>query len=195
MHPIHDGVRRFQAEAYPDLSEHFAGLADGQSPHTLFVTCSDSRIDPALLTQSKPGQIFVQRNAGNLVPVHGEDEGTASAVEYAVAALGVGLIVVCGHSGCGAMGGLLKPDSLASLPRVAAWVKHAEPTFGAVASLGPALQLSSAIEHNASRQLDNLQTHPSVQAALAAGKLRLEAWVYDIASGSVRVVRAVGGEA
>ena len=195
MHAIHDGVRRFQAEVYPDLRERFEELAGGQSPPTLFITCSDSRVDPSLITQQGPGDLFVSRNAGNLVPVHGEDEGTASAVEYAVAALGVELIVVCGHSGCGAMGGLLAPDSLASLPRVAAWVKHAQPTADAVAQLGPGLKLSSAIEHNASKQLDNLQTHPTVEAAMAAGKLRLEAWVYDIGSGSVRVVRTVGGEA
>ncbi len=194
MHPIHEGVRRFQAEVFPGLSERFAGLAEGQSPHSLFITCSDSRIDPGLVTQSRPGEIFVQRNAGNLVPEYGRDEGTASAVEYAVAALGVQLIVVCGHSGCGAMGALLNPGSLALLPRVASWVEHAAPTGAAVADYGPARQLDGAIEHNALRQLDNLQTHPSVQVALAEGRLRLEAWVYDIASGSVRVVGSVGSE-
>jgi carbonic anhydrase len=194
MHPIHQGVRRFQAEVFPGLSQRFAGLADGQSPHTLFITCSDSRIDPGLITQSRPGEIFVQRNAGNLVPEHGQDEGTASAVEYAVAVLGVELVVVCGHSGCGAMGGLLNPGSLAELPRVAAWVEHAAATGEAVAGYGPARQLDVAIEHNAERQLDNLQTHPSVRAALAEGRLRLEAWVYDIGSGSVRVVGSVGSE-
>jgi len=191
MHPIHDGVRAFQTERLPALRDHFKGLASGQSPHTLFITCSDSRIDPALITSAQPGQIFVSRNAGNLAPPYGEDVGTASAIEYAVAALKVEQIVVCGHSGCGAMGGLLAPESLEALPQVAAWVRHAEATRAAVA--GEAHPLPAAVRHNAATQLENLRTHPTVAAALEAGTLRLEAWVYDIPTGEINIVSTVEG--
>ena len=110
------GIQRFQAHAYPRLSERFEGLAGGQSPHTLFITCSDSRIDPSMITQTLPGELFVVRNAGNLVPAPDVDYSTSSAVEYAVDALGVKQIVVCGHSGCGAMGAALNPTSVEALP-------------------------------------------------------------------------------
>lgn len=191
MSAIHDGVKTFQNDVYPAMQARFEELAGGQAPPTLFITCSDSRVDPSLITQQGPGELFVSRNAGNLIPVHGEDEGTASAVEYAVAALGVELIVVCGHSGCGAMGGLLNPGSLESLPRVAAWVAHAESTAEAVADTAADERLGAAISHNAAQQLENLKTHPTVQAALEAGSLKMQAWVYDIGSGAVSVVAEV----
>ena len=191
MSAIHDGVKTFQNDVYPAMQARFEELAGGQAPPTLFITCSDSRVDPSLITQQGPGELFVSRNAGNLIPVHGEDEGTASAVEYAVAALGVELIVVCGHSGCGAMGGLLNPGSLESLPRVAAWVAHAETTAEAVADAAADERLGAAISHNAAQQLENLKTHPTVQAALEAGSLKMQAWVYDIGSGAVSVVAEV----
>jgi carbonic anhydrase len=188
MADIHDGVQQFQKTSYPGLETHFRSLEDGQSPHTLFITCSDSRIDPSLLTQSKPGSIFVLRNAGNLMPAGGVDVGSASAVEYAVAALNVELIVVCGHSGCGAMGGLMSPGSLQTLPIVARWVEHAACTRSA---LGEGASVDDAIRHNAIQQLANLQTLSVVEDAIKAGTLGLEAWVYDFPSGGVEVVASV----
>ncbi|MFT7519971.1 MAG: carbonic anhydrase, partial [Kiritimatiellia bacterium] len=119
IHSLFDGNNRFRAHVLPQMADHFMSLADGQSPHTLFVACSDSRVDPSLITQTQPGELFVIRNAGNLVPVYGQDDGSAAAVEYAVQALKVRRIVVCGHHGCGAMGGLLQPKSLSALPTVA----------------------------------------------------------------------------
>ena len=189
MAMIHEGVQQFQDNTYPNLKAHFLSLKDGQSPHTLFITCSDSRIDPSLLTQSKPGSIFVLRNAGNLIPADGEDLGSASAVEYAVAALKVGLIVVCGHSGCGAMGGLMNPSSLEQLPYVARWVEHAACTRSA---LGEGASVDEAIRHNAVQQLANLRTLSVVQDAINTRGLRLEAWVYDISSGGIEIVATVG---
>jgi carbonic anhydrase len=189
---IHDGVKTFQETAYPGLSAHFESLKDGQAPHSLFITCSDSRIDPSLITQSRPGSIFVSRNAGNLVPPEGQDVGTASAVEYAVAALKVERIVVCGHSGCGAMGGLMTPGSLETLPFVAQWVEHAACTREALGSEGT---VDQAIRHNAIQQLANLRTLAVVEDAIQTRGLVLEAWVYDIASGQVDVVGTSGGAA
>lgn len=190
MAMIHEGVQQVQDNTYPNLKAHLSSLKDGQSPHTLFITCSDSRIDPSLLTQSKPGSIFVLRNAGNLIPADGEDLSSASAVEYAVAALKVELIVVCGHSGCGAMGGLMKPSSLEQLPYyVARWVEHAACTRSA---LGDGASVDEAIRHNAVQQLANLRTLSVVQDAISTRGLRLEAWVYDISSGGIEIVATVG---
>lgn len=194
MHAIHQGKVRFQAHVHPLLRDRFEALADGQSPHTLFVTCSDSRVDPSLITQTSPGEIFVLRNAGNLIPVHGQDDGSASAVEYAVTALKVQRIVVCGHSGCGAMGGLLAPEALQTLPTVARWIEHAEVTRRACSHFG-ADRLARSIEHNAIAQLDNLASHPAVSEALDEGRLVLEAWVYEIPTGRIDVLETRGATA
>src|SRR5215472_11604212 len=122
------GVRRFQREVYPQRKAEYQQLArEGQKPHTLFITCADSRIDPELITQSGPGEIFVSRNIGNLVPAYGDALGGVSAIiEYAVAALQVSHVVVCGHSDCGAMVGLLHPEKVAQLPIVKSWLRHGE---------------------------------------------------------------------
>ncbi len=190
MRTLQQGVHHFQTQVMPTMREHFAGLADGQQPQTLFVTCSDSRVDPSLITQTSPGELFVLRNAGNLVPLPGADDGSASAVEYAVSALKVRRIVVCGHSGCGAMGGLLNPQAVAGVPVVARWIEHAKPTLFAVGQLDKSEQLPQAIRHNASAQLENLMAHRFVRDAVEAGNLTLEAWVYDIRTGHVDVLPA-----
>ena len=117
------------------MAARFAALAGGQDPDTLFVACSDSRVDPSLITQTQPGEIFVLRNAGNVITPYGTDGGVDSAVEYAVAALDVKRIVVMGHSGCGAVGGALNPDSLGALPAVREWVSHLQDTAEATAHL------------------------------------------------------------
>lgn len=178
------GVSRFQAHVHPRLSQRFEELAGGQSPHTLFITCSDSRIDPSLITQTLPGELFVVRNAGNLVPAPDVDYSTSSAVEYAVDALGVQQIVVCGHSGCGAMGAALAPDSVKALPHVAQWLRVADVEVHSD-------DLATQVDANAQAQLDRLRAHPSVARALEAGELRLEAWTYEIPTGGVRVLREV----
>lgn len=177
------GLLRFTNEVLPSKAELFAGLANGQSPHTLFITCADSRVDPSLIVQAEPGEIFVVRNAGNIVPALDSDgssaDGTAASIEYAVAVLGVQHIVVCGHSGCGAMAGLMAPESLGALPSVARWVVKS----GADAS---ETDIDSLIEDNVVVQLADLATYPSVRDALATGSVTLHGWVYDIASGVVR---------
>ena len=119
MQKLVDGIHKFQKDVFATQTRFFERLADGQKPLALFITCSDSRIDPSMLTQTKPGELFIMRNAGNIVPPYGASScGEAATIEYAVAVLGVRDIVVCGHSHCGAMTGLLHPDSLAELPLV-----------------------------------------------------------------------------
>lgn len=191
MDKLAAGVQKFQGKPYTERKDLFDRLSQGQAPRTLFITCSDSRIVPSLVTSTEPGDLFVIRNAGNIVPPYqSAPSGEAGTIEYAVAVLKVQHIVVCGHSGCGAMGALLDPDSVKSLPSVARWLELAEPTKRCIeAACGPdepmADKVKRAIEVNTLRQLDNLRGHPAVSAALMQGKLALHAWVYDIGTGTV----------
>lgn len=193
MDEIIAGVRAFQRDVFPENRELFAELAAGQSPQALLITCSDSRIDPYLLTQSQPGQLFVLRNAGNLVPEFGQHVGGVTAtIEFAIVALRVPNIIICGHSGCGAMAGLLNPASVRAMPRVAEWLEHAavvRDSLADVGSLSSPAALQRAVEANVIVQLEHLRTHPSVATALAAGRLDLHGWVYDIATGQVTSYR------
>jgi carbonic anhydrase len=184
------GIHDFQERDFRPLKGLFEQLARGQNPETLFITCSDSRIDPNLLTQSKPGDLFILRNAGNIVPPHGAANGGEGAtIEFAVAGLGVKDIIVCGHSHCGAMKGLLEPETIASLPAVTSWLSHAETTrrilrenYGHLA--GDKL-LMAAVEENVLVQLENLRTLPAVASRLVKGDLHLHGWVYKIETGEV----------
>ena len=191
MKNLVDGVCRFQNTEYGARKELFEKLSQGQHPGALFITCSDSRIDPNLVTQSEPGDLFVLRNAGAIVPPHGADAGAeAGAIEYAVSALGVRDVIICGHSQCGAMGGLLNPASVEKLPAVKTWLKHAEATSRIISEnhadvVDPAARLAAAIEANVLVQLENLRTHPSVAAAIERGELALHGWVYKFETGDV----------
>lgn len=184
MRELQEGVTCFRRDVYPAKRTLFEKLKDGQSPHTLFITCSDSRIDPCLITQTEPGDLFVVRNAGNLVPpADGAATGEQGTIEFAVAALGVRYAVVCGHSGCGAVKGLLNRDSLGSLPMVDSWLRYAEPTLERI---DPAKStLEEAIKANVLVQMENLKTLPAVKQAVDQGKLTLLAWYYDIGDGKI----------
>jgi carbonic anhydrase len=187
------GVRKFRREVYPSQKEMYEQvMREPQHPHTLIVTCADSRIDPEMLTQSSPGEIFVTRNIGNLVPAYGQMPGGISAViEYAVTALEVSQVVICGHQDCGAMKGLLQPDSVARMPLVKSWLVNAEAALSVVEARNAAGahkdMLNELIEENVLLQMNHLRTHPLVAGKVAMGTLAISGWVYDIASGSVRV--------
>jgi carbonic anhydrase len=185
------GVRRFREKEFPSRRELYAQITrDGQKPHTLFITCADSRLDPELLTGSGPGDIFVSRNIGNVVPAYGGMLGGVSAViEYAVSALEVSQIVVCGHSDCGAMKSLLRPESLDKLPTVKRWLTSAEAAISVTNAIcarenGPRF-LSHLVEQNVLLQISHLKTHPSVAGQMARGHLEIRGWVFDINSGEV----------
>jgi carbonic anhydrase len=187
------GVRRFQQEVYPKHKHRYLELVrKGQQPHSLFITCADSRIDPELITQSGPGEIFVSRNIGNMVPTYGEVTGGVSAlIEYAVGALQVRHIVVCGHTDCGAMIALLHPEKVKSFPTVKSWLRNGQAARRIVRKRNTALdgdsKLEQLTEENVLLQMQHLATHPSVAASLAGGTLALSGWVYDIGHGLVRI--------
>jgi carbonic anhydrase len=184
------GVHQFQKSAFAERRELFERLADGQHPHSLFITCADSRIDPSLLTQAAPGELFILRNAGNLVPSYGKENGAeAAGIEYALAVLNVEHIVICGHSHCGAMTALVDPSQAADLPAVRDWLGHAAATRRVLDENYGDLPLDEAvnvtIQENVLIQIENLRTHPLVAARLASGRLRLHGWVYKIETGEV----------
>jgi carbonic anhydrase len=187
------GLSRFQTTIFPERQATYERvIREGQEPHTLFLTCADSRIDPELLTQSGPGEIFVSRNIGNLVPAYGEMLGGISAVvEYAVVALEVSQVVVCGHTDCGAMKGLLHPDDIVAMPVVKSWLRNAEAALSVVKARDTARDESAAlqelIEENVLLQMRHLHTHPSIAGKLAQGKIALSGWLYDIARGTVNI--------
>ncbi|MBX3442742.1 MAG: carbonic anhydrase [Planctomyces sp.] len=190
MQRLIQGIHTFQKDTFRELENLFEKLARGQTPETLFITCSDSRIDPNLLTRSNPGELFILRNAGNIVPPYGAANGGEGAtIEFAVAGLGVQDIIICGHSCCGAMKGLLSPEAVASLPAVEAWLKHAETTRRIVqenySELSGESLLRATTEENVLVQLENLRTLPAVASRMVKGDLHLHGWVYDIASGAV----------
>ncbi len=187
------GVRQFQREVYAKNSERYQqAVRQPQKPHTLFITCADSRIAPEALTQAQPGDIFVTRNIGNLVPAYGEMVGGVSAViEYAVEALGVSQIVICGHTDCGAMKGLLHRDKLTNMPTVNHWLRNAEAALSVVKARDSFADENSKLlelaEENVLLQLNHLRTHPSVAGKMAQGKLSTYGWVYDIGHGDIYI--------
>lgn len=189
MNNLLAGLRRYQTEIRPRYEGIFATLASTQKPHTLVVTCSDSRVDPNLLASAGPGELFVVRNVANLVPPFADD-GDASAgaaVGYAVSVLGVRDVVVCGHSSCGGANALLAPPP--SDPFLRRWLADARDVVDTLAETGPldpSRPLGDCVSQLCTlRQLENLRTHPSVRDALERNELRLHAWWFDIAKSEV----------
>ncbi|QDU36150.1 Carbonic anhydrase 1 [Maioricimonas rarisocia] len=196
MQQLVNGIRQFQNTISEEQKALFSRLSDGQQPGALFITCSDSRVCPNLLTQTQPGELFVLRTAGNIVPPYGAVQGgEAATIEYAVAALKVPDIVVCGHAKCGAMDALMKGEGLDQVPAVQAYLRHAEATRRIMSETSgevddPARRLELAIEQNVLVQLENLRTHPAVAAAIARGDVRLHGWVYHFHTGDVTAYSA-----
>lgn len=199
MEKIISGVKRFQQDAYTQRKALFDELATGQSPEVLFITCADSRIDPNLITQTGPGDLFVCRNAGNVVPPKGTaTSGITASIEFAVAALKVKHIVICGHTDCGAMKGAMNPGGLDALPHVQEWVGHCSEAVASCADrhggeLGPE-HLREVTEENIRVQIQHLQDQPAVAAALQAGEVDIHGWLYDIGAGGVDVLDPDSGE-
>lgn len=187
---IVEGFMHFRHEVFPQQQELFKKLATAQSPRAMFITCADSRIVPELITQSSPGDLFVTRNVGNVVPPYGQmNGGVSTALEYAVAALGVQHIIICGHSDCGAMRAVLNPQSLDKMPTVKAWLRHAEVARTVVennCSCGSEKETMHVLtQENVIAQLQHLRTHPSVASKLASGQLFIHGWVYNIETSEI----------
>lgn len=185
MQPLIDNARTFGQRP-----EEFAPLAHGQSPQVLFITCSDSRVVPALITGARPGQLFELRTAGNIVPPHttGHPTSEAATIEYAVSVLGVQDVVVCGHSHCGAVGALVRGDDLDAVPAVRDWLAHAAEDPKAADPQDPAV--AEAVQNHVLAQVLRLRSYPCVERRLTEGRLRLHAWFYEVHTGAVREHRA-----
>jgi carbonic anhydrase len=186
MYDLAEGVAQFQRDVFSRKADLFAHLATTHTPNTLFIGCSDARVVPELITSSEPGELFVIRTAGNLVPAYGQGaDGVAASVEYAVAVLGVRRIVVCGHSACGAMTALAEGHDLTAAPMVADWLRHADAARASACNA----DVAQLVRRNVIAQLENLATHPAVAQSLADRTLTLHGWVFDIPTGTVDVLQ------
>ncbi|MFJ8942175.1 carbonic anhydrase [Streptomyces sp. NPDC102395] len=179
MQPLIDNAR-----THGQRPEEFAPLAQGQSPQVLFITCSDSRVVPALITGARPGELFELRTAGNIVPPYASEHPTSEAatIEYAVEVLGVSDIVVCGHSHCGAVGALVRGDDLTAVPAVREWLTRAEPR-----PIGAAEDpcVAEGVQNHVLAQVLRLRSYPFIDRKLSAGELTVHAWYYEVHTGSV----------
>jgi carbonic anhydrase len=198
MNRLIKGFGDFRRDVFPQQRALFEQLAAGQNPHTLFITCADSRVMPEMIFSAQPGELFVYRNIGNIVPPYAQlVSGVVAAIEYAVKVLKIQHIVICGHSDCGAMKALQQPQLLEGVPAVKAWLKYADVAHVVAAENGPDLEgeagLSCLTEENVICQLEHLRTLPAVAAAVAAGNLRIHGWVYDIADAQLRAFDASAG--
>jgi carbonic anhydrase len=197
MDDIRHGALIFQRDTFQHKKALFRRLAIGQTPGALFITCADSRVEPLLITHSQPGQLFVDRNPGNFIPpYHGENASESASIEYAVRALHIPAIIICGHTDCGAMKGVLHPVKTKEMPAVRKWLKNGAPARRDVRKLDlpEEQQLEVLTQRNVVRQLENLMTYPVVAEAHAAGKLLLCGWVYDIAHGKILELNQKTGE-
>lgn len=185
------GLDEFRQKYVTTHQELLEQLSHGQKPRVLFITCSDSRVAPNLITNTDVGELFVIRNAGNIIPPYGAANGGEGAtLEYAINALGIEQVIICGHSHCGAMKGLLKLNKLQEgMPLVYDWLKHAESTRRMVFDNYPDAKGEELVEilvaENVLIQIDNLKTYPVVRSRLQQGKLQIYAWVYHIETGEV----------
>jgi carbonic anhydrase len=188
MDDIRHGVMTFQRHVYPHHKTLFRRLALGQTPKALFITCADSRVDPTLITHSQAGQLFVDRNPGNFIPpFHGENASEAAGIEYALEVLNIPNIIICGHTDCGAMKAVWRPETAEALKCVKKWLVNGKEARKQVMAkkLPEDQQLQAITERNVVIQLEHLKTYPAVAARLKTGKVRIAGWVYDIEHGKV----------
>ena len=190
MEKIINGYLQFKESGFKERKDLFAKLSNSQSPEVLFITCSDSRIDPNLITQTEPGDLFVIRNAGNIVPPHTvESDGIVASIEFAVVALGVKHIVVCGHSNCGAMKGALNTSGLTALPKVKSWLNYCSEAVALVESREGDFksdELNSVTQENVLLQIRRLEQYSEISKRLTTGDIEIHGWVYEIGEGTVK---------
>jgi carbonic anhydrase len=190
MERLIEGHKKFLAEAFPRRRSEFHLLAESQAPEWLFITCSDSRIVPDLILGTGPGDLFISRSIGNIVPVSMNDvDGVTATIEYAVDVLKVKHVILCGHSDCGALKAALDRRGLEKLPKASRWLQHVEAAFTHRQPLNSAdgahAELASLIRGNVVAQLLNLRAQPSVARAINEGRLEVHGWYYEILSGRI----------
>ncbi len=184
-----EGNARFRAEVYPEMRSHFRSLAEMQKPDVLFIVCADSRVVPSLIFQTEPGELFICRVVGNVVPPHGGAYGgTSATIEYAVKALNVKHVVICGHSDCGAVRAVFERKNLQGLPMMDNWLRYVEAARPQPEGGDERAELNRFIRANVRMQTANLLTHPEVEERVRAGRLQVHGWFYDIGSGAVEKV-------
>jgi len=198
MKSMIEGFARFRREVFPNKRKVFERLAKGQSPHTMFITCADSRVMPEMMFSAQPGELFVYRNIGNIVPPYAQHvSGVVAAVEYAVKVLKVQHIVICGHSDCGAMKALQHPEHLEGMPSVESWLKHADVAQHVTAEKCTHLHgedyLRCLTEENVVTQLGHLRTLPAVAVGIAKGSLSIHGWIFDISDAELRAFDSAKG--
>lgn len=196
---IAQGVTKFRTEVYPAQRAMFERLRARQDPLSLFLTCADSRVNPNLVTQTDPGEIFIERNPGNMVPPYVEFVGGVTAgVEYAMLVLKVPLIIICGHTDCGVMKALLEPGSVRNMPGVQTWMAHGAAACERMTKELPFAsreeQLQRLTQYNVLQQIEHLMTHPSVRKRFKYGEIEIRGWVYDIGTGAIREFKPASGQ-
>lgn len=184
------GLHKFQTEVFPIQKDFFEKLVQGQEPEILFITCSDSRINPTLVTSTDPGDLFIVRNAGNIIPPYVVASGEAATIEFAINQLKVEHLIICGHSHCGALDAAINLDSFKDQPQLYAWInENISPTLDLVnksyqdldaVSLGNIL-----LQEHVLQQIENVKTHPAVNNAINCGLLTLHAWIYRFEEGNI----------
>ncbi len=200
MQKLINGIHKFHSDVYQANEGLFRRLVRGQNPQALFITCSDSRMVPDLICQTDPGDLFVIRNAGNLIPPYapGTSTGEAATIEYAIRGLGIKDVIVCGHTRCGAMKAVMHTDDTKEMPRVRQWLANADASLEIVVTqyhtLPDDARWQVLTQENVLVQLENLRTHPAIAAGLAGGGLRLHAWMYQIETGRVFAYDAQAGQ-
>lgn len=201
MQKLEEGIHEFQANYFASNRRMFERLAQaGQRPETLFITCSDSRVVPTLITSTEPGELFIVRNVGNIVPsvARGVLGGVSAAIEYAVEVLDVGRVIVCGHTNCGAIDAILHPERVGHLPNVSRWLaesssipKIIEERYG---HLEGEARMIAAVEENVLIQLENLRSFDFLARKLDAGTLKMSGWIFNIATGGVFDFDPISGQ-
>jgi carbonic anhydrase len=185
-----EGHKRFHSDVFPGRRKQFHLLSESQAPEFLFITCADSRVVPDMILGTGPGDLFISRNAGNIVPVDlPEGDGVTATIEYAVEVLKVPHAILCGHSDCGALKAALNTKALDSLPKAKRWLRHVEAAFEHRQPLNPAdgegAELASLNRGNVIAQLGNLKAQPAVARAMQNGTLTVHGWYYDILTGRI----------
>lgn len=189
MHTLDEGHRRFEETAFHADRDLYSDLAHTHEPSALFIGCSDARVVPEVITSKRPGELFVIRTAGNLVPPYEAADAVAASIEYAVEVLDVQEVVICGHSACGAMTSLALGHDLSMLPAVEGWLAKAGYSPSDTDGASGDAAVLQAVRANVVRQLANIAAYPCVHKRLLTGDLELTGWIHHIGSGRMDVLR------